>query len=457
MRVPNVEKSVGIEVYATSSRGIGGRIRTSVEDFVVEEVLVDGSIATTDPSQSCGRVLGSSSTKNDYLLCKLIKRNWDTFAILKQITKQLGVDAEQIQIAGIKDAKAVTAQHITIEGVSEEDINRISVKDVEIKALGYVHSALSPYYSHGNNFRITISNIELNHETVEKNLAETTRQLQIAGGVPNFFGHQRFGTTRPITHLVGKAIVLGDFEEAIMMFLSKAFPDEHPESRQVRMHLAATHNFKSALDEFPKQLRYERSMLNHIVHEPNDFVGAFRTLPLRLRQLFVQAYQSYLFNKVLSRRLAEAMSFRKAEVGDYAVIADKCGLSLKGTATKATRNTVEEINDRIARDQMRLCIPLFGWHQRFSEGKEGEIEKRIFDDERVPAGNFRIKDMPEISSRGGLRAMQATLTDLAVHTLEASESKRLRINVNFSLDRGSYATVVLRELMKPSDPREAGF
>jgi tRNA pseudouridine13 synthase len=457
MQVPVVEQSVGIEVFATDSRGIGGSIRESIEDFVVEEVLVDGSTATIDSSQGIGRVLGSSSTENDYLLCKLIKRNWDTFAVLKQIAKQLNIDIERIQIAGIKDAKAVTAQHITIEGVSEEDIGRISVKDTEITALGYVHRALSPYFSHGNKFRITINGVELSRGTVEERLSETTRQLQNAAGVANFFGHQRFGTTRPITHLVGKTIVNGDFEQAAMLFLAKTFPHEHPDSKRARMNLESTHNFNSAVDEFPKQLRYERSMLRHLVDEPGDYVGAFRTLPFRLRELFVQAYQSYLFNKVLSRRLAEGMSLRSAEIGDYAVKTDRHGLTLKGTATKARQETIKEINEHIVGNRMRLCIPLFGSRQHFSGGQQGQIERRILEDERIAAWNFRIKSMPEISSRGGLRIMQTPLTDLAIHISKLSETEKLGINVGFSLQRGSYATVVLRELMKPSDPQEAGF
>ena len=39
LSVPEIEKLLGIEVYATKTAGIGGVIRESVEDFVVEEVL----------------------------------------------------------------------------------------------------------------------------------------------------------------------------------------------------------------------------------------------------------------------------------------------------------------------------------------------------------------------------------------------------------------------------------
>ena len=138
---------------------------------------------------------------------------------------------------------------------------------------------------------------------IKEQVAQTMQEINQVGGIPNFYGHQRFGTTRPITHLVGKAILKGDFQEAAMIFLAKPSPDEHPSSRQARTELQETRDFKLALEHFPKQLRYERSMLNYLAEKPDDFTGAFRTLPAKLQALFVQAYQSYLFNRFLSERV----------------------------------------------------------------------------------------------------------------------------------------------------------
>ncbi len=213
MRVPRIDKLLGIDVYATDTAGIGGVIRQSVDDFAVEEVLVDGSKAKIDDSAE-KRVLGASSRRQRYLLCVLVKRNWDTFIAIKNVAKQLGISQTQVHIAGIKDAKAVTAQHITIENGSMEDIARVNVKDIEIRPVGYVREALSSFYLLGNSFSIRIKAINHSESTIEKRIAETNKELAAIGGIPNFFGHQRFGTTRPITHLVGKAMVKGDFEEA---------------------------------------------------------------------------------------------------------------------------------------------------------------------------------------------------------------------------------------------------
>jgi tRNA pseudouridine13 synthase len=121
----------------------------------------------------------------------------------------------------------------------------------------------------------------------------------------------------PITHLVGKAIIQGDLEEAAMLFLAKSSPNEHPASAQARQALWDSRDFKAALENFPSQLRYERAMITHLVEFHRDFAGAFRRLPLKLRMLFVQAYQSVLFNRFLSERIRRGFALNRAEAGDY--------------------------------------------------------------------------------------------------------------------------------------------
>ncbi len=168
--VSKLEKSIGIEVYATSSLGIGGIIKQRAEDFVVEEVLVDGSKAEVDFSQACIKqsVLGSSNTQNRYLLCIMTKKNWDTFVAIKAVAQQLGINVNRIQIAGIKDAKAITAQHITVEGINVDDISKINIKDIKIKPVGYFRTKISPYYLQGNNFHVVIRGINHQKSAIEK-------------------------------------------------------------------------------------------------------------------------------------------------------------------------------------------------------------------------------------------------------------------------------------------------
>ena len=218
--VPRIEEQIGIENYVTETPGVGGVIKRAIEDFVVQEVLVDGSVATIEMKEAKAP-LGATATRQRFLLCVLVKRNWDTFIAIKNLAKQLDIDQTRIQFAGIKDAKALTAQHITIENVSAEDVVKVRVKDVELRPLGYFHSPMSPFYLLGNNFKINIQAMPFPEGTVQASITKVMAEIAQLGGIPNFYGHQRFGTTRPITHLVGKALVQGKLKEAALVFLAK--------------------------------------------------------------------------------------------------------------------------------------------------------------------------------------------------------------------------------------------
>lgn len=461
MFVPRLEKSIGIEVYATRSLGVGGVIRQRVEDFVVREVLVDGSKAGITSSERNAEqgALGSSSVKNRYLLCVLVKRNWDTFLALKIVARQLGISTKRLQFAGIKDANAVTAQHITVEDVSAEEIQKVQAKDIEIYPIGYFRSKLSSYYLLGNHFHITIRAMSHSKSKIKERTTKTIEELAAIGGAPNFFGHQRFGTTRPITHLVGKAIVQQNFEKAAMLYLAKPSPHEHPESRWTREQLQKTQDFKQALKNFPKQLHYERLMLEHLAKKPDDFITTFRKLPPKLRRLFPQACQAYLFNKFLSKRMEKGLPLSRAEVGDYVVNVERSGLPMLRMCRIASIDACGGINKAIQNGKMQLAIPLVGFKQHPSKGVQGEIEKQILQEEDIAMENFKVEAVPEISLRGGLRAATVPLNNfLLEETSEdhANPSKH-KAKISFALHRGSYATIVLRELMKPRNPIKAGF
>lgn len=458
MLISKLEKIIGIEVYATKSLGVGGIIKHSMTDFIVEEVLVDNSEAKINHS-GAHQVLGSSLSKSRYLLCVLVKQNWDTFLAIRAIATQLGISTRRIQIAGIKDAKAVTAQYITVEGVSVEDVAKIQVKDIKAHPIGYVRNKISPYFLLGNKFHITIRDINHSESAIKKRIAITVKQLESIGGVPNFFGHQRFGTTRPITHLVGKAIVKENFEKAAMLFLAKPSLYEHPESRQARELLHATRDFKQALKHFPKKLCYERLMLRRLVDKPNDFVGVFRRLPVKLRKLFPQAYQSYLFNKFLSRRVANGIPLNRAEVGDYIVNVERTGLPLPSMYRAVNSQAVKETNNALESGRMRIAIPLIGFRKHPSQGVQGEIERTILEEERVAPENFKIEAMPEISSRGELRTIITPLNNFTLEEIlhDSADPSRRQAKLGFMLYRGSYATVFLREVIKPRNLISAGF
>ncbi len=417
-----------MDVYASKSPGIGGVIRQFPEDFVVEEALADGSRAEVEQAKKAVEVAG----RGRYLACVLVKRNWDTILAVGAIARQLGMSAENIHVAGLKDAKAITAQHISIGRVTPEQVSRIKIRDINLYPFRFVNEKIYSGLLLGNYFHIMIKSVKHSPSVIETRIENIWNELSNLGGIPNFFGHQRFGTVRPITHMVGKHIVRGQWDDATLTFLAKSSEHEHLESKKARQQLGDTRDFRAALHDFPRQLKYEHFMLGHLAKHPNDFVGAFRRLPIILCKLFVQAYQSFLFNKFLSARIKHEMPLNQALEEDY---------------TLKVNNTT------------RVALPLVGPKQSISAGRQGDIEKEILENEKLKPNDFHVPQMPRISAPGRLRTVLAPIDSFSVEKATGDQSNRSKrkIRVGFMLPSGSYATVVLREFMKPQNLVKAGF
>jgi tRNA pseudouridine13 synthase len=83
------------------------------------------------------------------------------------------------------------------------------------------------------------------------------------------------------------------------------------------------------------------------------------------------------------------------------------------------------------------------------KGRFETITKGLLEHEGIVPKDFYIKEMQELSQQGGFRQTPLWCKDFAV------ASSPLR--VSFKLPKGSYATTLLRELIKPSEPIAAGF
>jgi tRNA pseudouridine13 synthase len=451
LKVPEIERSIGIEVYASETKGIGGVIKLFPEDFIVEEILTDGSRASVKLEDN---VVGSLSNNGRYLICILIKRGWDTLLAIEEIAKLLNISSDRIGFAGIKDANALTAQYISIGGISPSRLAEIKLRDLLIKPLGFSNEELSPEKLFGNKFTVTVRLIRLREKTIRGRIERIGREIADLGGVPNFFGHQRFGTIRPITHIVGKHIVKGDFREAVLTFLTHQSPYEEAKVRKIRRELYETMDFKLALKNFPKSLIYERLILAHLSRSPNDYLGALHKIPLNLRKLFVQAYQSYLFNRFLSERIKRGISLKDALEGDYVIKLNDNGLPEKGFF-KAEISNMRTINDGIKSGRMVLGIPLVGLKQPLSSGTQGEIEREILEDEDVSAEDFKRAQIVKVSALGGLRPALARVSDLKISIMEnEKKTDGKAVIFSFTLSRGAYATILLREYMKPSTDKQ---
>jgi tRNA pseudouridine13 synthase len=454
LQVPPLEKELGMETYVTQSPRVGGRIRQLLDDFVVEELLVDGSLAEVSAPVEAWEPAGMGR----YLVCVLVKRRWDTFLAVRKVAERLRISRKRIRFAGIKDTKALTAQHISLQNVSPSKVLDVQIKDITLYPQRFSKERMYSQLIKGNRFHITIRGIDQPASVIEERTKSIQTEIEDIGGVPNFFGHQRFGTIRPNTHQIGKHLTMGDAEKAALVFLAEPSVHEHPEAREARQQLQDTLDFGQALERFPRFLRYERFMLRHLAKYPNDYVGAFRTLPRRLRKLFVQGYQSYLFNRFLSERIRRGIPLDEPQIGDYTIKLDEHGLPTE-EYDQATTTNLQTIEQSVKEGKMCMAAPLIGTKQPPSKGIQGQIEQEILEAENVTPQKFQISFMPEATAEGRVRAILNPVWNLLQEEIAEDKENpgKQMMKLGFTLNRGSYATVLLREFMKPQDLIEAGY
>jgi tRNA pseudouridine13 synthase len=418
---PEQDRNLGMEFYATDADGCGGILRSSAEDFGVDEVYLDFNYEG-------GR----------YLVLDVEKKDWDTHHLIRELASQLRISQKRFGWAGTKDKRAVTRQRISIMNLDESELERITLPDIKIRVLGRTNRNVDLGDLLGNRFKIKIK--EMNCRDLPSRLARITEEIRNLSGIPNYFGIQRFGETRPVTHKVGEALVRGKVEEAVFTYLAMPFRDESEITRNTRQTLWDTRDIRNALKTYPSYLRYELAMLNYLFERPGDYAGSFNVLSPNLRHMFVHAYQSYIFNRILSRRMAEGLPLSKAIDGDVVCFA-KGGLPDQEKTQAVTQDNLYAVNRLVDRGRAWVTLPLYGFESSLTGGEEGRIEGEILRDESVTKEDFRIPANPDLGSRGTRRTALLQVAPIVTIHGDCAE-------LEFFLPKGSYATVVLREYMK---------
>lgn len=427
--VPEGERDLGLGFYSTRTRGIGGRLKVHPEDFQVAE-----DSAPAPRAQEEGK----------YTLARIRAKDWETHRLARQLARELGIRENDVYFTGTKDKRAVTVQNVTLRA-PEEDVQAVSLGDVEILDTWRVDRAPKLGEHRGNDFRIRIREFDLSlDEAVDR--AEGVRdEIVSAGGFPNFFGVQRFGSVRPVTHRVGRALVHGSFEEAVWTYIAYPSRRDPPEIRRERREIFQERDVDRAHRTLPQRFDHEHRMLDHLSKNPGDAVGAMETLPLNLARLFVSAYQSHLFNRALTERAALSSPVR-AEPGDVLVPIDETGNPDKDRRIPVTGDNLSRCRKATRRGWGLPTGLLPGYDEGPAGGTQGEIESQILDAEAASLDDFRILDLPKLSADGTRRPLWCPLDSVSVEGGEDDHGPY--VELAFDLPKGSYATCLLREFMK---------
>lgn len=403
LTAPDDDKAIGIGYYCTKFKGIGGRIKVSPEEFRVEELL----------NPKVPRPLKSGK----YQMLKLIKRGIDTIHACKLIERKNGV---RVRYFGMKDSRSVSIQYVLTDRLVEDGE---VFEGIRLEHVGYLDKPLGRDALFANRFTVKVRDADPD-------------ALDRAGGLRdvkllNFFGYQRFGSRRPVTHLVGREMVRRRFRKAVETLLCFTTDYESKKAREVRA-LCKNSRYKEALELMPRSLDVERKAVSALL-EGKDHLGTLRVVPVKVRRLFVQAYQSYIFNLTLSRALELGEDLWSAKEGDVVAKVGKWGVS--------------EI--RVDGDGMPLAN-LVGYGYRSRGNRLDKITDEVLKEEGIEARDFFIDELQEVSAQGSVRPVPLVFLDYS------AEGDRV-LTVKATLLKGSYMTILLRELMKPGKPTSSGF
>ncbi len=425
-RVPPLpERAIGLEFYGSTAPGVPGRLKSSSDAFRVTEI---SSYPLPDPD-------------GPYSVLRVLSRDWEQHELADAIARRLGLGRNAVHWAGTKDRRAVAERLLSYRGpLPDRDLGLPRVEVVEAYR---ARDGLVLGHHYGNAFDILVDQLACPSTEAASAYRVVEAELRAAGGFPNFFGPQRFGEVRPITHEVGRWVVRGDLARAVDAYLiDRPTGGREGTGDAARAAYAEHRDAARALREFPPEYRFERTLLEHLArgHPPER---AFRALSRDLRLLFVHAFQSFLFNRWVSERVAGGLPLASPVEGDEILRLGRDGSVRSQEGIPVGADNLAECTELVARGRALVAGPLVGYETPAASGPAGALLDRLLAIEGVDRAMFQLPATPEIASRGAARAVLVPMPPLGI----APEGDD-RVRFLFALPKGTYATVLLREFLK---------
>ena len=385
-------------------------VKQQPDDFVVEE------LTSLKP--------GGEGAFSLYLL---EKRGWTTLDALQMIRRRWKIDHRRLAYGGLKDRHAHTSQYFTI---LHGPRRKLTHPGITVTYLGQTAEPFTSRNIQANRFRMVLRSVGAEElDRVQTALAEVAQV-----GVPNYFDDQRFGSVPQGGEFLAKFIILGQYEEALRLAL--AAPYAHDRSAQKKEKaLLRSHwgDWAKCKELLPRG--HARSLVDYLVHHPADFRGALARLQPELRGLFLSAYQSHLWNRMLSHWLrtqlpAEQILDVRLVLGAYPM--------------------QRRLNPEQKKDLMGLMLPLPSARMNW---EPDDPRKPIFDqilaEENLQVEQFKLKgkDLRDLFfSRGERPAL--CLPDNMTSLTEDDENHpgKRKLTLSFEMPRGAYATLIVKRV-----------
>jgi tRNA pseudouridine13 synthase len=410
------------------------KIKERPEDFQVEE-LTDLRPEDSGP----------------FALYRLEKRNLNTLDALHFVRRRWKIDGQRISFGGLKDRHAQTIQYFTIFHGPERQLNQTGL---HVEYLGRTAEPFTSKNIRANRFRITIHNLSQEDIQHAQQVVEEVRR----DGVPNYFDEQRFGSVSE-GEFVARHLVHGRYEEALRLALTAPYEFDRRDRKQEKVYLR-THwgDWKKCLDQSRERQRPESQIqsrerqrpvnqaqyvIAHLVHNSADFRGALAFIDPEQRHLYLNAYQSYLWNRMLARWVEQ-------HLGADQLFTPRLQVSAPTLNRKRTREWpfYHRLNNQQRVDLSSLRLPLPTARAKLDAADPRMILiQEVLKEEGLELRDLKVKGLREwFFSKGDRPALclpEGITSEISVDERNAEKQKML---LTFDLPRGSYATLVLARL-----------
>ncbi|MEM9082153.1 MAG: tRNA pseudouridine(13) synthase TruD [Planctomycetota bacterium] len=421
----------GLPYTTDGLEGIGGFIKFTYSDFLVDE------IPAYDP---CGE------GEHCYLLIE--KRGLAMSDMLDIVADHFGVKKDAIGYAGMKDKYAITRQVVSVwtPGKQVEQFSELRHDKLSVLWADMHTNKLRVGHLKGNRFSVKIRGVQAT-KVVQ---AKAVMDRLAAEGIANYYGPQRFGT-RLNNHEVGRAQIAGDYQRALDLLLGP--DDRFPRLNTIMGEAYAAGDLERAFESLTPNQRAERTALKALIGGRNA-KQAFNRVSVMQQRFFFSAFQSHVFNQVLGERVRSGLLDRISE-GDVAMKLGNHACFPVGAEELATEEARTEIDRRVHDFEISPTGPMWGPEMMHAQGGIDELETRALHAmgvtlDEVSAHVKRMKSRLD----GTRRAMRVPVKDVEIEG--GIDERGHFVRCAFELPPGSFATTVMREIMKDGPQEEPG-
>lgn len=383
------------------------KIKVRPEDFVVEEL-------TTIPIKRNG----------PFTLVKLTKQYWNTLDAIDYIARELGIPRRNLARAGLKDRYSFSTQYLTIKGHWHRPFQ---TENLQMTVVGHTQRPMSPFFLRGNRFVITLRDCS----TQELSCIERNAPHIRTHGIVNYFDEQRFGSARHKKGFFAQKLALSHFQGALKLLLCYPYKEEGKQERQFK-HYCNEHwgQWRDCYQHAPAK---HRKIISALIEHPRGYKDAIKTIDRELLNLYLLAYQSYLFNEIV-REYVETLTDDPVRIhynlGTFAFFRH-C------PHEQCTPNTM---------------IPLLN-EKSHCRGHLGSIIQAVLDREGIRIKDFALRKMRfrGVRFKPSQRPLMIIPNGFVVADPQKDERypHHSKITIKFEMPPGSYATLVLKRLLAP--------